>query len=113
MVRDVRRHQEHQKRVKKVMDAVAHRRDILADLRAKPYVEPPPAAPKPPPAAPKPPPATPKPPTEWEKVKAPLKTKLPPKKTPKQFKAPELPPEVKKTRRRNAIKRSNNNYVLV
>jgi hypothetical protein len=90
------------------MDAVAHRRDILADLRAKPYVEPPPAA------APKPPPAAPKPPTEWEKVKAP-KAKLPPKKTPKQFKAPELPPEVKKTRRRTAIKRSNNvnNYVLV
>ena len=93
-VRDARKAQAHQKRVKNVLDTVAYRKDVLADLKATPYREPPRPRPAPAPAA-------------W-KTKPALKIKL------KGFKAPELPPEVKASKKSKRIvgKRSNNNFVM-
>ena len=114
-VRDARKAQAHQKRVRNVLDTVAYRKDVLADLKATPYREPPrprpaPAAPAPAPAAPAPAPAAPAPapaPAVW-KTKPALKIKL------KGFKAPELPPEVKASTKSKRLvgKRSNNNFVM-
>ena len=53
-VRDARKAKEHQKRVRNVLDTVAYRKDVLADLKATPYREPP--RPRPAPAAPVEPP---------------------------------------------------------
>ena len=80
-VRDARKAKEHLKRVRNVMDTVAYRKDVLADLKATPYREPP--RPRPAIAAPV------ELPKAW-KTKPALKIKL------KGFKAPELPPEVAK-----------------
>ena len=98
-VRDARKAQAQQKRVKNVLDTVAYRKDVLADLKATPYQEPP--RPRPAPAAPV------EPPKAW-KTKPVLKIKL------KGFKAPELPPEVKASKKSKRIvgKRSNNNFVM-
>ena len=98
-VRDARKAQAHQKRVRNVLDTVAYRKDVLADLKATPYQEPP--RPRPAPAAPV------EPPKAW-KTKPALKIKL------KGFKAPELPPEVKASKKSKRIvgKRSNNNFVM-
>ena len=98
-VRDARKAQAHQKRVRNVLDTVAYRKDVLADLKATPYQEPP--RPRPAPAAPV------EPPKAW-KTKPALKIKL------KGFKAPELPPEVKGSKKSKRIvgKRSNNNFVM-
>ena len=100
-VRDARKAQAHQKRVRNVLDTVAYRKDVLADLKATPYREPP--RPRPAPAAPAPAPA----PAAW-KTKPALKIKL------KGFKAPELPPEVKASKKSKRLvgKRSNNNFVM-
>ena len=98
-VRDARKAKEHQKRVRNVLDTVAYRKDVLADLKATPYREP--TRPRPAPAAPV------EPPKQW-KTKPALKIKL------KGFKAPELPPEVKASKKSKRIggKRSNNNFVM-
>ena len=98
-VRDARKAQAHQKRVRNVLDTVAYRKDVMADLKATPYQEPP--RPRPAPAAPV------EPPKAW-KTKPALKIKL------KGFKAPELPPEVKASKKSKRIvgKRSNNNFVM-
>ena len=96
-VRDARKAQAHQKRVMNVLDTVAYRKDVLADLKATPYREPP--RPRPAPAAPV------EPPKAW-KTKPALKIKL------KGFKAPELPPEASKKSKRLVGKRSNNNFVM-
>ena len=100
-VRDARKAQAHQKRVRNVLDTVAYRKDVLADLKATPYREPPRLRPAP--AAPAPAPA----PAAW-KTKPALKIKL------KGFKAPELPPEVKASKKSKRLvgKRSNNNFVM-
>ena len=98
-VRDARKAQAQQKRVRNVLDTVAYRKDVLADLKATPYQEPP--RPRPAPAAPV------EPPKAW-KTKPALKIKL------KGFKAPELPPEVKASKKSKRIvgKRSNNNFLM-
>ena len=98
-VRDARKAKEHQKRVRNVLDTVAYRKDVLADLKATPYREPP--RPRTAHAAPV------EPPKAW-KTKPALKIKL------KGFKAPELPPEVKASKKSKRImgKRSNNNFVM-
>ena len=100
-VRDARKAHAHQKRVRNVLDTVAYRKDVLADLKATPYREPP--RPRPAPAAPAPAPA----PAAW-KTKPALKIKL------KGFKAPELPLEVKASKKSKRLvgKRSNNNFVM-
>ena len=100
-VRDARKAQAHQKRVRNVLDTVAYRKDVLADLKATPYREPP--RPRPAPAAPAPAFA----PAAW-KTKPALKIKL------KGFKAPELPPGVKASKKSKRLvgKRSNNNFVM-
>ena len=97
-VRDARKAQAHQKRVRNVLDTVAYRKDVMADLKATPYREPPRPRPAPAPA-----PA----PAAW-KTKPALKIKL------KGFKAPELPPEVKASKKSKRLvgKRSNNNFVM-
>ena len=98
-VRDARKAHAHQKRVRNVLDTVAYRKDVLADLKATPYREPP--RPRPAPAAPV------EPPKAW-KTKPALKIKL------KGFKAPELPPEVKASKKGKHIvgKRNDNNFVM-
>ena len=96
-VRDARKAQAHKKRVRNVLDTVAYRKDVLADLKATPYREPP--HPRPAPAAPV------EPPKAW-KTKPALKIKL------KGFKAPELPPEASKKSKRLVGKRNNNNFVM-
>ena len=99
-VRDARKAQAHQKRVRNVLDTVAYRKDVLADLKATPYREPP--RPRPAPAAPV------EPPKAW-KTKPALKIKL------KGFKAPELPPEVVKASKKGKRlvgKRNDNNFVM-
>ena len=99
-VRDARKAQAHQKRVRNVLDTVAYRKDVLADLKATLYREPP--HPRPAPAAPV------EPPKQW-KTKPALKIKL------KGFKAPELPPEVVKASKKSKRivgKRNNNNFVM-
>ena len=100
-VRDARKAKEHQKRVRNVLDTVAYRKDVLADLKATPYREPPRPRPQAP-AAPV------EPPKQW-KTKPALKIKL------KGFKAPELPPEVVKASKKSKRivgKRSNNSFVM-
>ena len=98
-VRDARKAQAHQKRVRNVLDTVAYRKDVLADLKATLYREPP--RPRPAPAAPVEPPKA---------TKPALKIKL------KGFKAPELPPEVvkasKKSKRIVGKRSNNNNFVM-
>ena len=99
--RDARKAKDHQKRVRNVLDTVAYRKDVLADLKATPYREPPRPRPQAP-AAPV------KPPKQW-KTKPALKIKL------KGFKAPELPPEVVKASKKSKRivgKRSSNNFVM-
>ena len=99
-VRDARKAQAHQKHVRNVLDTVAYRKDVPADLKATPYREPP--RPRPAPAAPV------ELPKQW-KTKPALKIKL------KGFKAPELPPEVVKASKKSKRivgKRSNNNFVM-
>ena len=96
-VRDARKAQAHQKRVRNVLDTVAYRKDVLADLKATPYREP--QRPRPAPAAPV------EPPKAW-KTKPALKIKL------KGFKAPELPPQASKKSKRLVGKRNNNNFVM-
>ena len=100
-VRDARKAQAHQKRVQNVLDTVAYRKDVLADLKATLYREPP--RQRPAPAAPV------EPPKQW-KTKPALKIKL------KGFKAPELPPEVvrkaSKKGKRIVGKRNDNNFVM-
>ena len=100
-VRDAQKAHAHQKRVRNVLDTVAHHKDVLADLKATPYREPPRPRPQPP-AAPV------EPPKQW-KTKPALKIKL------KGFKAPELPPEVVKASKKGKRivgKRNNNNFVM-
>ena len=99
-LRDARKAHAHQKRVRNVLDTVAYRKDVLADLKATPYREPP--RPRPAPAAPV------EPPKAW-KTKPALKIKL------KGFKAPELPPEVVKASKKGKRlvgKRNDNNFVM-
>ena len=89
--RNLRQFDDHQKRVKRSKELYAYHKDVLADLKAKPFVEPPPRPPAPRPPAP---PAGPAEPSGKMKKRA---SRSRPS-TADTFKAPELPSGTAKAR---------------